>query len=336
VFFMRLVVVLVPLWFGCSTNYNRAALVPHATPRMTSGQPIEGRGQLSIGASSLAHLGDPQPGDTPNQGIEIPGTQLFGNIKGRIGDVFTFGFQYENGLDSGAKKLNKSQPDVDHGNVQGWGVNLDFYIPIEDKWKIGIGVDAMLWNCPYTEYETTQTGGITLRDTGSDIVEQLALSITPSYKLDDDIALFGGLTIRQHPTIDQKGMGNILDDVEVDSGPANYIIAGGIEASLAKDAILLSAIAYYDVSRDPAKYGPGMALMMSLPFGKRHPQQQPPPGMVYPGYGPPPGQPYPQPYPPPGQPYPPQPYPYPQPAPQPYPAPQPAPTEPPPAAPPGG
>jgi hypothetical protein len=334
VFFMRLVVVLVPLLFACTTNYNRAALVPRATPRMTSGQPIEGRGQLSLGASSVAHLGDPKEGSTSNQGIEIPGTQFFGNIKGRIGEVFTFGFQYENGLDAGAKKINKSQPDVDSGNVSGYGVNLDFYIPIEDKWKVGIGVDAMLWNCPYTSYETTQTGSITIRDTGSDIVEQLAASVTPSYKLDDDITLFGGLTIRQHPTIDQKGMGTVIDDVEVRPGPANYIVSGGIEASLANDAVLLSAMAYYDLSRDIAKYGPGMALMVSLPFGKRKPPQQPPPGMIYapPGYGPPPG----QPYPPPGQPYP-QPYPpqpYPQPAPQPYP-PQPAPTEPAPAPPPG-
>jgi hypothetical protein len=192
----------------------------------------------------------------------------------------------------------------------------------------------MLWNCPYTSYETTQTGSITIRDTGSDIVEQLAASVTPSYKLDDDITLFGGLTIRQHPTIDQKGMGTVIDDVEVRPGPANYIVSGGIEASLANDAVLLSAMAYYDLSRDIAKYGPGMALMVSLPFGKRKPPQQPPPGMIYapPGYGPPPG----QPYPPPGQPYP-QPYPpqpYPQPAPQPYP-PQPAPTEPAPAPPPG-
>ena len=324
---MRCLLALVPLLVACTTNYNRAALVPHATPRMTSGQPLDGRGQLSVGASSVAHLGDPEAG-TDNQGIELPGTQLFGALKGRIGQHVSFGMLYENGLDKGAKKLNSSQPDVDNGNVQGWGMTLDISIPVDERWRIGVGVDAMLWSCPYVSYETTTTGSITLREEGSDTVETFAASITPSFKLDKDVTLFGGLTIRNQPTIQQKGQGVLLlDDVEVESGPANYIVAAGIEGSLADGAILLSALAYYDVSRDPAKYGPGMGVMLSLPFGRRSsaPPQQPPPGAIYapPVYGPP------QPYPP--QPYPPPPPP-PPPAPQPYPpAPAPAPIEPAPA-----
>src|SRR5687768_16631106 len=153
---MRLVVLAVVLLLAaCKTNFNRAALVPRATPRMTTGQPLEGRGQLSVGASSVAHLGDPKPAGTENQGIEIPGTQFFGAFKGGIGDIFSFGIIYENGLDKGAKKLNASQPDVNHGNVEGYGITMDFAIPIDEKWRIGVGVDATIWSCPYTEFETT-------------------------------------------------------------------------------------------------------------------------------------------------------------------------------------
>ena len=36
-----------------------------------SGMPLEGRGELSVGASSIAHLGDPGVGD-PTAGVEIP------------------------------------------------------------------------------------------------------------------------------------------------------------------------------------------------------------------------------------------------------------------------
>ena len=297
---------------------------------MTTGAPIEGRGELSIGASSVAHLGDPKEGDVDNQGIEIPGTQLFGGLKGRFGEHFTFGALYEVGLDKGAKKINASQPDVDEGNAHGYGISMDIAIPIDEKWNIGVGLDAMLWSCPYVAYKTVVgTGGFTISERSRDTVSQLAASITPSYKIDSDILIFGGLTVKNHPTIDQKVTGTTFDDVDVDSGPGNYIISAGIEASLAKDKIKLSAMGYYDVSRDPAKYGPGMAVMMSLPFGpKAQPQQQPPPGVIY---APQPY--YPQPYPP--QPYPPQPYP-PQPQP-PQPQPQPAPTAPgpPPAPPPG-
>jgi hypothetical protein len=252
---------------------------------MTTGQPLAGKGQLSLGASSVAHLGDPKPGDTPNQGIEIPGTQLFGALKGGIGDIVSFGFLYEVGLDAGAKKVNASQPDVDHGNVHGYGVALDFSIPIDERWRLGIGVDAMLWSCPYTSYNTETNGLYTIVARDTDTVDTMAASITPSFKIDDDIAVFAGLTVRQHPTIDQKGTDVTVpgfNDVEVQSGPGQYIVSGGIEGKVANGNILLSAMAYYDISRDPAKYGPGMAVMMSLPIGKKHKRdaqpQQPPPG----------------------------------------------------------
>jgi hypothetical protein len=323
---MRIALLCLLLAGACGErNFNRAALVPRATPRMTSGQPLEGRGQLSLGASSVAHLGDPEIGDDPNAGVEIPGTQLFGALKGRLGQHASFGILYENGLDQGAKKLNKSQPDVDGGNVQGYGLTFDIAIPVDDKWTIGLGLDAMMWSVPYTSYEVFN-GTITIRDEGSDSVGTFAASITPSYKLDEDLALFGGFTVRQHPTIQQKGMdiGTVLDDVEVDSGPANYIVSAGVEGSLLDGSVLLMAVGYYDLSRDPAKYGPGMGLMVSLPFGRRPktPPQQQAPGMIYTPMYAPPAQPYPpQPYPP--QPYPPQPYP-----PQPYPPQPPAPVTP--------
>lgn len=319
-------------------TYNRAALVPRATPRMTSGQPLEARGQLSLGASSVAHLGDPEVGDDVNAGVEIPGTQLFGALKGRIGEHASFGLLYENGLEKGAKKINSSQPDVEGGNVNGYGLTLDISIPIDAQWRIGVGIDAMIWSVPYVSYDLYADGTYLAIEEGSDTVETFAASITPSYKLGDDLALFGGLTVRQHPTIQQKGMEVVFDDVDVESGPANYIVSAGIEGSLANGSVLLAAVAYYDISRNPAKYGPGMGVMVSLPFGRRRaqqPSQQPPPGAIYapPVYGPPGPQPYPPS--PPAQPYPaPQPYP-PSPTPQPYPPPAappaPAPAPPPPS-----
>ena len=96
--------VLLVLLVGCGTyNYNRAALVPRSTPRMTTGQPLAGKGQLGLGASSVAHFGKPGVGD-PNAGIEIPGTQLHGDLRARLGEMVSFGILYENGLDQGAKR----------------------------------------------------------------------------------------------------------------------------------------------------------------------------------------------------------------------------------------
>jgi hypothetical protein len=293
---MRFLLAFVPLLVACGTyNYNRSALVPRATPRMSGGHPLDGKGQLSLGASSVAHFSSPGAGD-PNAGVEIPGTQLFGSLRGQLNDVFSLGLIYENGLDAGAKPLKSTQPPVDGGSVQGYGITTDFSIRTGDpRFRIGLGFDAMVWSVPYVEYFTCAAGEdcfpYSIQTQGSDTVETFAASITPSYRPSEGVTVFGGLTLRQHPTLQQKGQEQepIFDDgPEVQSGPGNLIISGGAEVAIADGALRASAIAFWDVSRNPAKYGPGASLMISIPFGKRRPPGPPPPPVPPPGYMPPP------------------------------------------------
>jgi hypothetical protein len=297
---------------------------------MTSGQPMDTKGQMNLGASSVTNLGDPGVGD-PNAGIEIPGTQFHGALKGRINDNVAIGFLYENGMDKGATKLNDSQPDVEGGNVEGYGVSMDFSIPTGNpQFSVGIGVDAMLWSVPYVEFATCARDEPcfpgTVMSKGNDSVGTLAASFTPSYKPSKDVAIFGQLTVRHHPTIDQKGqtVDPTFNEPEVEAGPANFIGAAGAEVTFADGALRASLLAYMDFSTEPAKYRPGVAMMLTVPFGKI---DKTPPVIMVPGVAPPPPA-YPT--------YPaPSPYPYPAPAPYPPPAPAPAPAPaPPPAAPP--
>ena len=282
---MRFLVALVPLLVACGTyNYNRSALVPRATPRMSGGHPLAGKGQLTLGASSLAHLGAPEAGD-PNAGIEIPGTQLFGSLRGQVNDTFSVGLLYENGLDAGAKPLKSTQPPVEGGNVQGYGVSTDVSIRTPDpRLRVGLGFDLMVWSVPYVEYLSCAAGQdcfpYSIQNEGSDLVETFAASVTPSYRVRDGLTVFGGLTLRQHPTLRQKGVEQepLLDDVEIQSGPGNLLISGGVELALGDGAVLATAIAYWDVSREPARYGPGVAVLLSIPFGKRDPAPAAPAG----------------------------------------------------------
>jgi hypothetical protein len=291
---------LVLLVGACSTyDYNRAALVPRATPRMSTGQPLAGKAQLSLGASSVAHLGDPSAGDQ-TAGLEVPGTQLFGSLSAKLTEGFSMGFFHERGLAKGSRALHADQPPVESDSVGGYGVSVDLSIPTGDpRFHIGLGLDAMLWLVPYVEYRIGTS--FTDVDYGSDSVGTLAASVTPSFRATDAVTVFGGVTLRQHPTLDQKGTVVIdpgLSGTDVESGPANVIVSGGVEVSLADGTLLASAMAYMDVSRDPVKYGPGAALMLSIPLGKRGPAtaqppqpQQPPPGYAPPpppGYAPPP------------------------------------------------
>jgi hypothetical protein len=304
---MRSLVLGLVLVTACGTyNFNRAALVPRATPRLDSGQSLRGRAQLDVGASSLAHFGDPGVGD-PNAGIEIPGTQVHGGLRGRVSDTLSIGLFYENGFDEGAKQLKSTQPPVEGGNVQGYGASVDVSIPTGDpKFRVGIGVDAIIWNVPYVEFFTCAAGEscfpFQVQESGHDLVGTFAASITPSYRIDDTVTVFGGVTVRQHPTLEQKGqeMDPLFQEPEVESGPANFIVSGGAEVAFLDGGIVASALAYYDVSQTPAKYKPGVAVMLSFPFGKvdRSPPVQPQPQLYPQPYYP---QPYPQPI------YPPQP-----------------------------
>ena len=313
---------------ACGTyNYNRAALVPRPTPRMHSGAPLAGRGELSVGASSVASFGDPGVGD-PNAGVEIPATQLHGDARLRLGDIVALGFLYENGLDAGAKPLKSTQPPVDGGNVQGIGISVDVHIPTSNpQLHIGLGVDAIVWSVPYVEYFTCAMNEACfpyqVQTHGSDNVDTFAASLTPTYKASDTVTLFGGLTLRNHPTIDQKGMETdpLLFSPQVESGPAQVVLSGGVELTLAGGAILASAVAYWDSSQSIAKYTPGLGMLLSVPLGRRTPK----PDLVVPEYV------APEPPPPP----PPQVIP-PPPAPPAPPAPPPPPAPPAPYAPPGG
>jgi hypothetical protein len=259
---------------------------------MSGGHPLQGKGQLTLGASSVAHLGDPSAGD-PNAGIEVPGTQLFGSLRGQLNDTLSFGLIYENGLDAGAKPLKSTQPPVEGGSVQGYGVSTDVSIRMSDpRFRIGLGFDLMVWNVPYVEYLSCAAGSdcfpYSIQNEGTDLVGTAAASVTPSYRVRDGLTLFGGLTVRQHPTLRQKGQENepLLDDVEVQSGPANFLVSGGVELALGDGAVFATAIAYWDVSREPARYGPGAALMLSIPFGKREPRPDTPAPPPPPPWGP--------------------------------------------------
>lgn len=272
---------------GCGTyNYNRAALVPHATPALHGGAPMQSVGELSVGASSVAHLGDPEPGD-PNAGIEIPGTQLHGDLRLRIpGTQLHVGLLYEHGLASTAEPLKSTQPPVDGGDVRGYGFSGDVSISTSNPaFFVGIAFDLMLWSAPFVEYLTCQAGEecfpYAIQNEGRDHVATGGVSVTPTYRV-RELTLWGGLTARQHPTLEQKGVETdpAFLEPEIQSGPINVVVSAG--AAYSFGAVTLSAIAYYDVSREPAKYGPGLAALITIPFG-RDPVGAPatPPQMYY-------------------------------------------------------
>ncbi len=271
---------------ACNVNrVNRAALVPHMTPTLRSGAPMETPAEISIGASSLAHS---TLGSTDDEAaVEVPGTQAEGAMRVRVGQKVALGLIYAEGFDAGAKPIDDTQPPVESGNTRGYGFTLTGMIPTGNpKWHVGIDSELIFWSVPYVEYETCvqNCGGVnwTFMEEGRASVSQLAVGVIPTYSTGKFNA-WGGLTFRNHPTIKQKGteIGVDFED-EVEEGSFNTVLSVGGDMELG-GGFRAGATLYQVVQGKPAQYGPSVAVTLTIPLGRRDtPPAAAPPAPAYP------------------------------------------------------
>lgn len=273
---------------GCNVNrVNRAALVPHMTPTLRSGQPMESPAELMLGASSVTHstLGS----SDDEAAVEVPGTQAEGAMRIRLGRA-ALGFIYAEGLDSNAKPIDDTQPPVEAGNTRGYGFTVSGFIPAGDpRWHVGVNAELMTWSVPYVEYETCvqNCGGLnwTFREEGRASVSQMAVGIVPTFS-GGKWSAWGGVTFRNHPTIEQKGteVGVDFED-EVEEGEFNAVLSAGADLELG-GGFRAGATLYQVIRGKPASYGPNIAVMITIPLGRR--DVPTPPAPVAPPSAPPP------------------------------------------------
>jgi hypothetical protein len=276
---------------GCSTyQVHRAATTPHAEPVLYSAEPSEGIAEIGLGASSLAHMLKLKEGN-PDAAVEVPGTQVRGDVRFQLTDALALGVAYENGIEQTVQQGKSTQPPVEHGNPQGYTFLTDVSIKTNNpNLLVGLHFDMGIWRIPYVEWLTcVENCGIepyTVQTKGIDQIVTFGAGVTPTYKA-GPVTWFGGLTARQHPTIEEKGTEEGLDlEADVQSGPFNFVLSAGIEAKLG-GVVKGSLVLYQNLSSDPVQYGPGIGAMIYVPLGKRHrapaPSAPPPPA-----WGPPP------------------------------------------------
>jgi hypothetical protein len=303
---------------ACTTyTVRKSALAPHIAPPMRSGQDLgNATAEASFGASALGRTDAPVEGQDANAGLYIPRVQMFGALRKRLGDDFDLGVLYDHGFRRGAFATSDDQPEPRTGSTYGLGVTSFYSIEVDPRFRIGIGGDLMIYSIPYVEYRTCVDfcgdAPYTRVEHDRDSIGVYSLSVIPSWR-SGRLTLFGGGTIRNHPTIDKGQIDDIFDDDdEVEGGPPNFIVQAGIDLELGQ-GIRAMAIAYQPVDEDPVDYAPTFGLALTFPLGRHRKATPAPAAQPYPPYG----------YPPPQQPYPPPPQPYPPPPPQPYPPPPP-------------
>lgn len=256
---------------GCEVrNVNRAATVPHMTPTLRNGAPLDAPGELVLGASSVA---DASIGATDRTaGVEVPGTQLEGALRGRLGRYVTVGLIVAHGLDGTTQAIKANQPAVDGGGPTGRGATITAIVPTSDPhWTVGFDLESLVWSVPWIEYSACveNCGGATAsRSSGTSNVGQMALGVVPTYHT-DRFSVWGGLTVRNHPTIQQKDVEVGVDSSgDVEGGAPNLVVSAGADVDLGggvRGGLTLYQVAY----GTPVRYAPNLAATLTIPLGTR-------------------------------------------------------------------
>ena len=270
---MRALLVFVLVVSGCATySVRRAALVPHLAPTPRNGQPLDGRHEVSIGSSTLVSAHAPGEGDT-DAGVEIPRVDLNGALRFRIGDDVDLGFVWDQGLEEGARGIAEDQPTPDNGDVFGGGFSLQYAAPFpaEPRFRIGMTLDLLYYSVPYVEYRTCVEGcaPMTTIERGRAGIPVISIGMIPSYRF-ERWTVYGGLTARNHPTIERGEIESDLDfdsgSDEVSAGPFNLVASAGVDVPLHR-SLRASLQLYQAITQTPVAYGPTLAVAVAIPFG---------------------------------------------------------------------
>jgi hypothetical protein len=178
------------------------------------------------------------------------------------------------------------QPPVTNGGPTGYGFHVNWSIPTGSPGlRIGLSTEVLAWQVPYVQYDTcvqncgvydSSGNGYTISYQGTDSVTTWALGVVPSYRT-GGLTIFGGVTMRNQPTVLAKILTDNPGDANVSDGSVNLTLHAGIEADLG--FLRIGVVVHDTVTSAPISYGPSVAAMIAIPLGKRGPRPMalPPP-----------------------------------------------------------
>ncbi len=284
------------LFSGASGTYKvqRAGLVPHQQPNQRSGRPIgDNRSEFSLGTSTLSLLTDPKKAPDANAGLYIPRVHVSGGVRFRMNRQLDLGLLFDYGLDNGSIPIQEGQPVINNGDVYGGGITTQYVLETGNPdLTVGFGLDVLIYSVPYVEYRSCVPSDLDPRCEVGDLFVQDsveykrnrvpvgALGITPAWRLNPNLSVFGGITMRNHPTVPRVAIENAInpDQDPVESGPANFITNAGIEYSF-NNGVRAMVHVFQPIYADPVRYGPTFGAAITIPLSrdpKRDPGAPPP------------------------------------------------------------
>jgi hypothetical protein len=135
-------------------SVRRAGLVPHQTPSVRTGQPMEARGELAAAVTTVAAPWAPAEGDR-NAGVYLPRVQGQAALRVRPTTNLDLALVHERASASGARAVSDDQPAIGATDASGWGAALHYSIPHDSpRFRLGVELGALIYRIPYVEYRT--------------------------------------------------------------------------------------------------------------------------------------------------------------------------------------
>jgi hypothetical protein len=211
-------------------------------------------------------------------------------VRGRTSANFDLGLSFELGARPDAMAITNDQPDAPMSSAFGVGMSFHYAGPdFGHGIRVGMALDLMMFQIPFFEQATCvancEGAPAGWTEQGIHTVGLYSFSLLPSWKT-GSVTLFGGVTLRNHPT-NTKGQtltlgGNDYDDSdEVREGPQYYLVGGGVDIDLSGGVGLMIHI-YQPTTRSPVIYGPVVGVALEFSFDVKPPPQLPPPVHVPP------------------------------------------------------
>lgn len=252
---------------GCTHSIRRAALVPHQQPVAHSARPVQTK-EFSIGSPNALRTAKPRLSANQNAGIAIPRWQGQGALRMPWGPDTSVGLHFDYGLDEGSVAVSDDQPDPE-GDVFGAAVSMLYSAKFSPEFSLGLAGQVWLYSIPYVEYDTCVDcpfGPWTEVEHDRDAIPVFSFALLPTFELSPAVSVFGGLTLRNHPTIQKSDIDIGPDDdfdEEVETGPLNSIGSIGAEVALA-ERIKLTGYLHRPIAADPVIYGVAAGLMLTF------------------------------------------------------------------------
>ena len=259
---------------GCIVPHyvqHNGALVPHAAPVQSTGQPMEQQVGFELGATNLADLAAPESGatgTTPPAGIAVAQHQARMAFAVTPKHGLRFAWFHERAFHGDSHDISPTIPPLDDRSALGYGMAIDGSIPTSTPgFRIGVATELEIWSCPYVSYTNEIYSGTMTVERSRDLVGTAALGITPSYHAGNWTG-FGGVTMRNHPTMVEKQSSDfVAPDPDVTGGPLNVMAAAGV--AFRQDNVEVALDVHQAVTTDPVRYGPALGLWLRVEGGKR-------------------------------------------------------------------